>query len=197
MEIPIERGLASGDKVVLKGEANQMPGEEPGDIVVFLVEQTPDDYPFKRMGDDLLIKRTLSLTEALIGFKFSVEHMDGRTLVISSQHGDIIRPGSRKVVLGEGMPIKGMPTERGRLIVEFEVDFPGPEFFTNDVRAALEKLLPTRPEFALPAGAETNFVEHLAEDYVHREQEARQQAYESDEEGGHAHHGGQPQCQTQ
>lgn len=128
LEIPIEKGSATGDKVVLKGEASQKPGEAPGDIVVFLVEQTPDDFPFKvsersivifllflcchaylfpqRQGDDLFYKHKLSLTEALIGFKFSVRHMDDRVLVVTSQHGDVIRPGSKKVVLGEGMPIK-------------------------------------------------------------------------------------------
>lgn len=202
LEIPIERGLASNDKVVLKGESNQTPGEEPGDVVIFIVEQTPDDFPFQRKGDDLMVRRKISLAESLIGFKFTLEHMDGRTLVVSSQAGDVIRPGSKKVVLGEGMPIKGMPSERGRLVVEFEVDFPGPEFFTDEVRAALEKLLPAVPEFALPSGAENNFVEHTAVDYVEREQDAsRNQAYEnSDDESGHSHQhhgGGQPECRTQ
>lgn len=46
------------------------------------------------------------LAEALIGFKFALKHMDERTLVISSQAGDVIKPGAKKVVLGEGMPIK-------------------------------------------------------------------------------------------
>jgi DnaJ family protein A protein 2 len=93
--------------VVLKGEANQIPNEEPGDIIVFIVEQTPEDFPFKRIGkDDLLYKQKISLTEALIGFKFAISHMDNRTLVITSQPGDVIKPGSKKVVLGEGMPIK-------------------------------------------------------------------------------------------
>ena len=92
---------------MLKGEANQIPGEEPGDIIVFIVEQTPEDFPFKRIGkDDLLYKQKISLTEALIGFKFAIKHMDDRTLVITSQAGDVIKPGAKKVVLGEGMPIK-------------------------------------------------------------------------------------------
>jgi DnaJ family protein A protein 2 len=202
LEIPIERGLASGDKVVLAGESNQVPGEEPGDIVVFIVEQTPDDFPFQRVKDDLLYKQKITLTEALIGFKFSLKHMDDRTLVISSQPGDVIKPGSKKVVLGEGMPIKGMPSERGRLIVEFEIEFPGPEFVTESVRAALEKCLPPVPEFVLPAGAVGNFAEHVAVDYVARDEDTRPEAYDSDGEGGHHHGhggggGGQPACAQQ
>lgn len=200
LEIPIERGLANGDKVVLKGESNQVPNEEPGDVVVFIVEQTPDDYPFKRKGDDLLYKHRITLAESLIGFKFTITHMDERTLVVASQSGDVIRPGSKKVVIGEGMPIKGMPSERGRLIIEFEVDFPGPEFFTDSVRTQLEKLLPPIPEFSLPKDAEKNFVEHTAVDYVEKEDYSKAQAYdnsddEGDQRGGMG--GGQPQCQTQ
>lgn len=84
-----------------------------------------------------------------------------------------------------------MPSERGRLIIEFEVEFPGPEFFTDEVRGALQKVLPAVPEFALPAGTENNFSEHVAVDYVEREQEyQRQEAYHSDEERGHVHQGG-------
>ncbi len=49
-----------------------------------------------------------------------------------------------------------MPSERGRLIVEFEIDFPGPEFVTEAVRAQLEKILPAVPEFVLPAGSAAN-----------------------------------------
>ena len=189
LEIPIERGLASGDKVVLRGESNQVPGQEPGDIVIFVVEQTPEDFPFKRVNkDDLIFRQKITLTEALVGFKFALKHMDDRTLVITSQAGDVIKPGAKKVVLGEGMPIKGMPSERGRLIIEFDVEFPGPEFVTEAVRQALEKILPKTPEFVLPAGAADNFAEHVAVDYVAREEEyTRPEAYDSDGESGHSH----------
>lgn len=199
LEIPIERGLASGDKVVLRGESNQVPGQEPGDIVIFVVEQTPEDFPFKRVNkDDLIFRQKITLTEALVGFKFALKHMDDRTLVITSQAGDVIKPGAKKVVLGEGMPIKGMPSERGRLIIEFDVEFPGPEFVTEAVRQALEKILPKTPEFVLPAGAADNFAEHVAVDYVAREEEyTRPEAYDSDGESGHSHGHGQPGCAQQ
>lgn len=82
-----------------------------------------------------------------------------------------------------------MPSERGRLIVEFEIDFPGPEFVTEAVRAQLEKILPPVPEFVLPAGSASKplaevrlkvvstassdnpIKKHVAVDYVAREEE--------------------------
>lgn len=119
--------------------------------------------------------------------------------MVSSQPGDVIRPGQKKVILGEGMPIRGMPSERGRLIVEFDVEFPGPEVITDEVRATLEKVLPAVPEFVLPAAALDNFHEHTALDYVDREEEygGAREAYDSDEGGGHHHHQEGPQCAHQ
>ena len=172
--------------------------KQPGDIIVILVEQTPDDFEFQRKGDDLIYRQKITLTEALCGFKFTLRHMDGRTLVVSSQPGDVITPGQKKVVLGEGMPIKGMPSERGRLIIEFELVFPGPEHITAEVKEMLERALPKAPEFVLPEDAINNFHEHVAHDYVDREGEyggQNREAYDSDEERGGG--GGGPQCAHQ
>lgn len=43
-------------------------------------------------GDDLYIERGISLTEALCGFQMELTHLDGRTLIIRSAPGDVIRP---------------------------------------------------------------------------------------------------------
>jgi DnaJ-class molecular chaperone len=124
--------------------------------------------------------------------------MDGRTLVVSSQAGDVIRPGQKKVVIGEGMPIKGMPSERGNLIVEFEIEFPGPEAITEEVKKSLEAVLPKVPEFVLPQSALDNFHDHVAVDYVERENEyAGREAYDSDDGHGHHEGGGGSQCAHQ
>merc|ERR1712242_212703 len=47
---------------------------------------------FKRKGADLFIERTISLVEALCGFELEITHLDGRTLLIKTSPGEIIRP---------------------------------------------------------------------------------------------------------
>ena len=48
---------------------------------------------------------------------------------------------------GEGMPIYRNPFEKGNLIVQFEVEYPSPEWFSiQENRDAIEKLLPPKQE---------------------------------------------------
>lgn len=58
------------------------------------VLQLKEHPEFKRKGDDLFLERTLSLTEALCGFQFSLTHLDGRQLLIKSKPGEIVKPGT-------------------------------------------------------------------------------------------------------
>ena len=49
--------------------------------------------------------------------------------------------------MGEGMPIYRNPFEKGNLIVQFEVEYPAPEWFSiQENRDAIEKLLPPKQE---------------------------------------------------
>ncbi|KAK2114909.1 hypothetical protein P7K49_005534, partial [Saguinus oedipus] len=61
-------------------------------------------------------------------------------------HGQIVKHGDIKCVLNEGMPIYHRPYEKGRLIIEFKVNFPENGFLSPDKLPLLEKLLPERKE---------------------------------------------------
>ena len=67
------------------------PDVEPGDVVIVL--QQLDHNVFTREGNNLLMTKTIPLTEALCGLQFVVHHLDGRDLVVSSQLGEVIKPG--------------------------------------------------------------------------------------------------------
>ena len=66
------------------------PDTVTGNIVFVL--QLKDHSQFKRKGDDLFLEHSLTLTEALCGFQFSLTHLDGRQLLIRSAPGEIITP---------------------------------------------------------------------------------------------------------
>ena len=143
LEVHIEKGMVNNQKIVFQGEADEAPGTIPGDIV--FVVQEKEHAAFKRKGPDLFLEKDISLTEALCGFKMTVEHLDKRQLVISTNEGDVIKPNSFKAVFDEGMPTYQQPFNKGKLFVHFNVKFPQPGDLSDEDLAALEKILPARP----------------------------------------------------
>lgn len=78
--------MKDGQKITFHGEGDQEPGLEPGDVIIVLDQK--EHAMFQRQGDDLVMKMNLKLVEALCGFKKTVEMLDGRLLVISTQPGN-------------------------------------------------------------------------------------------------------------
>merc|ERR1719181_368589 len=90
LEVHIPKGAPDQHKIHFSEKADEIPDGEAGDVVFVLQEQPHAD--FKRKGDDLFIERNISLTEALCGFSMEMKHLDGRTLIIKSKPGDVIKP---------------------------------------------------------------------------------------------------------
>jgi hypothetical protein len=61
------------------------------------------------------------LKEALCGFKFDIQHLDGRTLHIKTAEGQVLKPNSWMVVANEGMPVHTRPFVKGNLYILFKV----------------------------------------------------------------------------
>eukprot|EP01113_Clastostelium_recurvatum_P000319 TRINITY_DN1013_c0_g1_i2.p1 TRINITY_DN1013_c0_g1~~TRINITY_DN1013_c0_g1_i2.p1 ORF type:complete len:418 (-),score=99.10 TRINITY_DN1013_c0_g1_i2:26-1279(-) len=147
LEVHIDKGMKHGQKITFTGESDQAPGTEPGDII-FVVQQK-EHATFKRQDTDLSMEHTIPLIEALTGTKFTVTHLDGRTLVVSTVPGDVLTPGEVRAISGEGMPTYKRPFEKGDLLVKFNIVFPEPGKFTPQQAALLERILP--PRNPLPA----------------------------------------------
>lgn len=67
------------------------PDTVTGDIV-FVLQQKEHPRFKRKMGEDLFVEHTLSLTESLCGFQFILTHLDGRQLLIKSQPGEVVKP---------------------------------------------------------------------------------------------------------
>ncbi|EAN88420.1 putative chaperone DNAJ protein [Trypanosoma cruzi] len=102
VNIDIPPGVPSNVTLVVRGEGGTMPDAEPGDLHVH-VEVAPHKI-FTRRGDDLLMKKEISLSEALLGTQFSVKMLDGRHVTVKVPHENVLRPDSVLKVSGEGMP---------------------------------------------------------------------------------------------
>lgn len=103
--------------------------------------------------------------------------LDGRDLVITSLPGTVTKHGDLKCILNEGMPYYKDPFTRGRLIMQFVVNFP--KTIDPAVIPALEQCLP-REEIIILDGAEECVLTDL--DPEQRRRDTRQ-AYEKDESG--------------
>lgn len=86
LKIVSHTGMKDGQRITFHGEGDQEPGLEPGDVIIVLDQK--EHAVFKRRGDDLIMKMNLKLVEALCGFKKTVETLDDRLLVVSTQPGN-------------------------------------------------------------------------------------------------------------
>jgi len=118
-DLLVERGMKEGDTILFPAAGEQKPGYIPGDVIYKV--KTKKDEKFTRYGNDLHFKMTISLKEALLGFKKSIKHLDGHIVKLSS---DYTKPGQVFVIEGEGMPVREDPSEFGKLRVITSVEFP-------------------------------------------------------------------------
>lgn len=194
LEVHVEKGMKDNQKILFRGEGDQQPDTQPGDVII-VVQQKPHDV-FQRNGDDLHIKHEITLTESLCGFEFVVKHLDGRDLLIKHNAGDVIKPGDTKGIQGEGMPQYKNPFEKGNLYIKFDVVFPENNFATEEQLKKLESLLPPRPAFAMPIGDDVEEVNLMDYTASASGRGGREEAYASDDEE-HMHAGPGVQCAHQ
>lgn len=133
-----------GDKIILEGEADQVPDQEPGDIIFGLVQT--EHETFRRAGADLSAEIEITLAECLCGFsRVIMTHLDGRGLHIQHTQPDssVLEPGQVIKVLGEGMPQKKSDS-KGDLYLVVKVKFPEYAWLQRkQVSEKLRELLPT------------------------------------------------------
>jgi len=61
---------------------------EDGDLIIEVAVKKHDT--FRRKGADLYMTKTITLLEALTGVDFTIKHLDGRTVRIKSEPGQVI-----------------------------------------------------------------------------------------------------------
>lgn len=198
LEVNIEKGMYNGDKIRFAGMSDEQPNVEAGDVIFVLQEK--DHAMFKRKGSDLLLQKDVTLLEALTGYEFVIPHLDGRTIVVRSKPGEIVRPEAAqgepfiKCVEGEGMPKKNTGgLEKGRLFIYYRIVFPTEGSLSDAAVAALRTALPAPA--ASPAYDENEVDIYTTarvdlRDFGKKDAQERD-AYDSDEEGG----GRNVQCQ--
>ncbi|KAJ3129448.1 DnaJ- protein scj1 [Physocladia obscura] len=120
ISVSVERGMPDEYHIVFENEGDEHPDITAGDI--HFVIETVDHPIFTRDGKNLKISKEISLKEALLGVKYDVIHLDGKSITILRE--GTTQPGFIQVVKGEGMPTHMYPSERGDLYVHYSVKLP-------------------------------------------------------------------------
>uniref|UniRef100_A0A3Q0S201 DnaJ heat shock protein family (Hsp40) member B1b n=1 Tax=Amphilophus citrinellus TaxID=61819 RepID=A0A3Q0S201_AMPCI len=136
LEVQIKRGWKEGTKITFPKEGDETPTNVPADIV-FVLKDKPHPV-FKRDGSDIIYTAKISLRDALCGCTVNAPTLDGRNVTVSTT--DIVHPGMKRRISGEGLPYPKRPDRRGDLIVEYEVRFP--ERLTQSARDTIAQVLP-------------------------------------------------------
>lgn len=194
LHVHVDRGVKSGHKIEFRGEGDQTPGVQPGDVV-FEIEQKPHPR-FQRKDDDLFYHAEIDLVTALAGGTIHIEHLDDRWLAVDILPGEVISPGSIKMIRGQGMP-SYRHHDYGNLYVQFDVKFPEKNWTTDEaVFEAIKNILPeTVPKIQPPPETMTEAVD--LED-VDPSQQARAQGNGSMDEDDEEMRGGERvQCASQ
>jgi len=85
------------------GESWEHPDYLPGDLIFKI--KTADHPRFVRKGDDLHMNITISLLQALVGFRKTFKHLDGHVVTIA--RAEVTKPGKcacRSVALQAAVP---------------------------------------------------------------------------------------------
>jgi DnaJ-class molecular chaperone len=117
--IDIPQGIDSNECLLLPNKGNMGHDGTLGDVRIIIHVSNPTKLI--RKGLDLYYLHTISLKEALCGFSFELEYLQGKSFTINNTLGNIVQPNYKKIV-----PQLGMKRESsiGNLIIEFQVKFP-------------------------------------------------------------------------
>ena len=132
--VKIPKGIEEGKKLRLKGKGGvSKNGGPPGDLYLKVdIAPHPD---FERDGDDLIVTKLLSFSDACLGAKVEVETLEGKKFAVKVPAGSV--QGSRLRIRGYGLPM-GPIGERGDLYVQLGVKVPAE--LTDEQRELIEKL---------------------------------------------------------
>ncbi|KAK7887078.1 hypothetical protein WMY93_026699 [Mugilogobius chulae] len=110
LNVVVKKGWRAGTKITFPREGDETSNNGPADITFILKDQEHPQY--KRDGSNI----------ALCGCTINVPTLDSRMMPLPCS--DIIKPGAMRRLRGEGLPLPKSPSQKGDLVVEFQVLFP-------------------------------------------------------------------------
>ena len=120
ININVPPGIQEGQQIRYEGMGDQTnPQLPPGDLFVIIkIRLHPQ---FERHNNDLLLEKTISVWDAMIGGKLQIKTLDGKNLNINIPKGT--QPDTFLSCKGEGLP--DLRTKRrGNLMIKLKIQIP-------------------------------------------------------------------------
>jgi curved DNA-binding protein len=134
VSVKIPKGIEKGKKLRLQGKgADSRNGGPAGDLFL-KIDVAPNDI-FSRNGDDLIVSKLISFSQACLGSKVEVETLEGKKFMVKIAPGTM--QDSKLRIRGYGLPT-GPLGERGDLYVKIGVKIPTE--LSDDQKIAVENL---------------------------------------------------------
>ena len=115
--IDIPSGIDSNELIIIRDKGHIINENLKGDIKIFI--KVKNDTEFIREGIDLILNKTISLKDALCGFKFNINHISGKEFTI--KNNKIIEPNSVTTIPNLGFM---RDNKKGVLKIFFKIQFP-------------------------------------------------------------------------
>jgi molecular chaperone DnaJ len=131
VDVDIPAGVSNGMQLSMNGYGNYVRGGEPGDLHIIIEEER--DFSFKRENNNIIVEKTISVIDAIIGSNVKVKTPHGEINVAiepGTEHGRVIRMN------GKGIP--DINYGMGDLYIKISVKIP--KKIELDEKLALEKL---------------------------------------------------------
>lgn len=119
IHIEVPAGISNGEMIRMSEMGEAVSGGQTGDLYIKINVQS--DKVWKREGNDLTIKHSIKLTDALMGVKQSIEGLDG-TIEIDVPAG--VSAGEVLRVKSRGVPHVHDKTKRGDVLVKLDIAMP-------------------------------------------------------------------------
>lgn len=134
ISIEIPAGIEHGQQIKYSGMGDSsVPNLRPGDLLVNVYVR--QHHTFRREGDSIILDKTISAWDAILGTNIIIETLDKKTLTITVPPGT--QPETVLSCRGEGLPnIK--TRQRGSLLIKIKVQIPK---HLNDVQLERVKKL--------------------------------------------------------
>lgn len=131
--VTVPKGVDTDEIITISEKGNETNGVK-GDIKIQIFIKHHE--VFERNGLNIIYNHTITFKESIVGFNFSLDHIDTNSFRLKSSRGNVIQNMEEKIIKGKGFERDG---STGDLIVVFKVT--SPSQLTEEQLVEFDKLL--------------------------------------------------------